>query len=427
MRPDDAEAKAQQERLARFNKTPRLMTGQNFGNEDLSGLSISNSSISKAVFSGCFALNAGIHKILFKDCTFTDTDFTRANIREVIFENCSFENTRFDESVFFNVSFINCSFKGNQRENGLSKARIALSRLYNVTFENATLENFLLFQDSGRTYFKSTDLTGLSIRANGSNAFYPRLDVSPVQFDLRLENCTGGDFELDVNNVPSELRINKASFDNAKINYFTRIQITDSSIGGLGYIEAKEWLVVKNSTLCADLGAYGGMYLIGNTYVSERSASKVNAFLDAPEGMYRTTKLRPKNGSLCVVEGGAPGAWLTVFGGNLYISGLEMDLAFFDVDNNTREKIALNLKDVSIRSGHLYSMPDETYWENVNIRETMTARQTRDRNPKEIQAVNVTMPEGKPWLDGDAFIIIPAEKKDWVKYEVPFMRFQGNH
>lgn len=416
---DDPALAAQRERVLRLGRTPRLLSSQSFTGENLRGLSLSGASISKATFNACNAQSIALHKMRLVGCAFNDSDLSGANIREVTFEDCVFENTNMDEATLFNVNFINCVFTGTKREQGFSRARIAVSRMYNVLFEGAQFEGFLLYQVSGRIDFKKTDLSGLRLNSDGNNRGYPKIDAAACQLELRLDECAGGNFELETRHLAAELKINKADFDNVKMHGFPQIQIDNSHITGLGYIAAGDWLVVKNSTLCADLKATKAMYLVNNSYISQRGASRVNSLIKDDDGLYHTSKLRPTNGADCYIIGGADGAWLTTFGGNIHISDLKIRLGYFELDN-TRARNELNLKNVTLEKGHLYNSElDAAYWENVKIAQPMTSRNARAQKPLNVQAVKLSLPEGQAWIDSDLYSITEVAPRPWPKPEIP--------
>ncbi len=417
----DQKAEEHRQRLLRFNKNPGLFNGQNINLEDLSGLSIAGSTVTKAAFQSTNLQKAGIHKITFRNCRFSDIDFSKADLREVVFEECSFEDVRFDEAILFNVAFIDCSMTSHRREQGFSRCRFALARLYNVSFEGLTQEDLQFFQVSGGIAFKNTDMSGMRLESDGNNKFFSDRNASN---DLRvsLEDCRGGDFRLETRNLDSSLKILRSELSQGNMRGFKRAQVDNCTLAQGSAIEGREWLVVKNSTVCADLGTQGEMFLLDNSYARERASSSVNAFLKEPDSLYRTTKLRPAMGALCVIKGGKDGAWLTSFGGRLYISDLKIEMGFFDLDNSGKES-ELNLKNVELKRGHLYNSDlEKAYWENVILGSTLTARGAHQQKLREIQAVNVQTNPGSPFVEPEVYTLRDSIQRPWPTYKIPELK-----
>lgn len=421
--PDEAAARAHREKIAKLGRNPRLMSSQSYTDENLNGLSLQNSTVSKASFKGASLQNSSFYKMRLSGCVFSDADLSKADIREVSFEDCTFENVNIDEATLFNVNFINCSFSGKRWEQGVSKMRVALSRMYNVTFEKARLDTFELFMNIGRVTFTDSDLTSLRLNSDGNNRYFPKAGAGSLPFRLNLEKCTGGDFDLSLRSVESELKITDSDLENVKLNAFSKIHIQDSRITGQGFIEAREWLVIKDSTLCANFRSYGPMYLVNNAYISQRATSRVNAFLKDEDGMQNTSKLRPAGGSPCYIIGGADEAWLTTFGGKIDISDLKIRMGYFELDNSSSAASELNLKNVSIDKGHIYNSDlRAAYWEKVKILNPMTSRNIRNQRPLAVRMSEVSLPEGERWIDSELYSIEEVVPRKWSKPEIPELK-----
>lgn len=420
---DEAAAQAHREKIARLARTPRQMSARSFENDNLDGLSLQNSTVSKAAFRAVSLRDSSFNNMRITGCVFTDVDFSKANIREVNFEDCTFEDTAIDEALFFNVNFINCAFIGTKWEQGVSKARVAGSRMYDVSFENAELQTFELFLNSGRVTFKDTDLTSLRLSSDGNNKYFPAISSGTTQFRLNLENCTGGDLNFELRSVSSELKITGGDLDNIRLSSFSKIEITNSRVTGRGFIEARDWLVIKNSTLCANFRSYGPMYLLGNSYIGQRAASQVNAFLKDGDGLYNTTTLRPANGAPCYIAGGADDAWLSTFGGAIHIADLKIRMGYFELDNSTHAPSELNMKNVTLDKAHIYNSDlHAAYWENVKILNPMTSRNIRNQRPLTVRMSNVTLPEGAPWIDSPLYSVEQAASRPWPRPEIPELK-----
>lgn len=427
------EAEAHRQKLAKYNRSPRMLSSKSFTGESFAGLSLASGTVSQAVFDGCDLSSASFSKMRFKDCTFRNTDLSKIYISESTFENCIFEGSNIDEATLFSINFLNCSFKGEMRGNNAHQARIYASRVSKVTFEKAELENFSVILCIGQATFKDSDLSGLLIRADHPDHLRPKVSATDDRFDLYLEGCTGGDFSLIVNYPSSSsLKISKCDFDNAKLHSFTNIEITDSAITGNSYLAAKEWIVAKKSRLCASFTARKAIYMVDNAYEPLRNPSRVNQFVKDDDGFMQATSLKPDNGAECYVIGGKDGAWLNIYGGKTYISDLKIRFGYFEWDHS-RAPTELNMKNVELDKGYIFNhLLDAAYWENVKILNTIISRGQASVNKHlAVQGVDVSAPAGgkRPenwpgnWIDDSRYYSMEkSQAQKWPKPDIPAIK-----
>lgn len=74
---------------------------------------------------------------VFKNVTFIDCDFERADLTDVIFENCNLSNVNFSDSGFYRVEFKKCKLTGTRFDESVLKSvsfKDCLGRYSNFSF-----------------------------------------------------------------------------------------------------------------------------------------------------------------------------------------------------------------------------------------------------------------------------------------------------
>ena len=267
----------QRELLARFSADPALMSNSSIVDKNLTGLVISGDMvIEKAIFHRGSLQKMNVSGLTFRDCRFYNCDLSGSEFTGVVFEDCSFENSKLEYGKISDTLFVDCRFSSNGPEKSPKSARIAYTSFKNVTFRELFHDEFEMLNVFGDITFKKTNMGFMKFSADGGHEFFKNSGEQPA-LRLNLEDCLGRELVMKVRGMDSSLNILRGEYRWGEFSGFRRIQASHASFTNELTLSARDWLVVKNSLLCADLEAEQGIYLIDNSYTYEHRATAAPA------------------------------------------------------------------------------------------------------------------------------------------------------